>query len=127
MKRPSPSGAVADLFDEAAALRRKEVELFRAELGAMASMAATGLGLLIIAAALSLAAVGLLSAAVVAALVAAGWQVAPAALLVAAAAAATAAVAVLTARGAFRAAAAGPRRTVRALARDVAFARESLR
>ncbi|MFN3260272.1 MAG: phage holin family protein [Pikeienuella sp.] len=127
MNRPAPDGAFAEFLDEAAELRRMELELLRAEMGAMCSRAVAGLGLLILAATLTLATVGLLAGALVAALIGAGLAAAPAALLAALATAALAAIAALFGRSEIRAAAAGPRRSVRALARDLALARGALR
>lgn len=127
MNPRAQSGAFAELLDEASRLRRKELALFRAELDALAATAARGVGLLVAAAALAMASVGLLCGALVAALVAAGWAAAPAALLAAAATGAGAAGAAWLGRGALRAVAAGPRRSLRALKRDAAMAREAFR
>lgn len=127
MEKPARPGAVSELLDEAADLRQAELALLRAELIAMESMAAKGLGLLIVAASFSLATIALLAWTMVAALVAAGWEPAPAALVAAAATAALAVLAARFGRSAIREAASGPRRTVRALSRDLALARDAFR
>ncbi len=127
MEKPARPGAVSELLDEAADLRQAELALLRAELSAMESMAARGLGLLVVAASFALATIGLLAWTMVAALVAAGWEPAPAALIAAAATASFAVLAARLGRTAIREAAAGPRRTVRALSRDLALAQDALR
>lgn len=126
MDKPARPGAVSEFLEEASELRRGELALLRAELKAMESMAATGLGLLVVAASFALATIGLLAATTVTALVAAGWGAASASLIAAAASAALAALTARLGRSALRAAATGPRRTLRALGRDLALVRKAI-
>jgi p-aminobenzoyl-glutamate transporter AbgT len=123
----SASSLVGDLVHHVSELFRKEVALFRAEMSESASQATTAIGLLVAAVVFALTALNVLAAALVAALTSAGVAGGWAALIVGGAIAIIALLMAKKGADDLKASNLKPERTVDALQRDVATARETFK
>ena len=122
----STPGLMADLLDQVTQLLRKEVQLFRAEMGDKATQAMIAAGSILAAAVIAITALNVLAAALVAALTNAGIPAPWSAVIVGVG---LAVIAYLVARKGIENLKAGslaPERTTRAAARDVSMVKEKI-
>jgi hypothetical protein len=122
----STPGLMADLLDQVTQLLRKEVQLFRAEMGDKGTQAMIAAGSVLAAAVVAITALNVLAAALVAALTNAGIPAPWSAVIVGVA---LALVAYLMARKGIENLKAGslaPERTARAAVRDVSMVKEKI-
>jgi hypothetical protein len=122
----STPALMGDLIDSVSQLVRKEIQLFRAEMGEKATKATVAAGSILAAAVLAIAALNVFAAAVVAALTRAGISATWSAVIVGGVLAVIAFV--LASRGInnLRAGSFAPERTVRAASRDATMVKEKI-
>jgi len=122
----STPGLMADLLDQVTQLLRKEVQLFRAEMGDKATQAMIAAGSILAAAVIAITALNVLAAALVAALTNAGIPAPWAAVIVGAGLAVIAYVMARKGIENLKAGSLAPERTTRAAARDVSMVKEKI-
>lgn len=125
-QRPSPADLVTDALSHLSRMMRGEVALARAEVAASVRVAATGLGLVVVAAVLGITALNVLSAALVAAVVYAGLTPAWATVVVGTSFAILAAILGRIGLNALKPSGFVPVRTMRGLRRDAETLKEGL-
>ncbi len=125
-QKPSPADLVTDALSHLSRMMRGEVALARAEVAASVRVAATGLGLVVVAAVLGITALNVLSAALVAAVVYAGLTPAWATVVVGTSFAILAAVLGRIGLNALKPSGFVPVRTMRGLRRDAETLKEGL-
>ncbi|HYI82787.1 MAG TPA: phage holin family protein [Acetobacteraceae bacterium] len=122
----STPGLMADLLDQVTQLLRKEVQLFRAEMGDKATQAMIAAGSILAAAVIAITALNVLAAALVAALTNAGIPAPWAAVIVGVGLAVIAYVMARKGIENLKAGSLAPERTTRAAARDVSMVKEKI-